>query len=263
MNVFKAEWRFQWKSLLLWSLSIVSFILLFMTLYPTFSEEAAIFKAMMDSLPPEMMNAMGIHVDQLFSDAGFMAYIYTYVQLMLAILATLWGITLLGREKIEGVSEFLLVKPLSRKRMFWFKTALGSVILFILHLVITLVITLVALSLQMPKESLLKGMQMVLLGGIMSLCFYSLGIVISCALKQISNPQALASSIGFGMFLLLLMSRLMGIEQLGWLTPLYHADPQRLLSKGFDVLSLLLLISVSMILLGIGYILFVKQDVEA
>src|SRR5512139_1321903 len=113
-TIFTHEFGARLKSVIIWSVSLVILIVFFFSLFPSFSEQAALLNEMLAKFPPQLMEAFGMGNMDLSSLLGFFALIFTFVQLCLAIQAGNYGFGLVSVEENELTADFLLSKPVSR-----------------------------------------------------------------------------------------------------------------------------------------------------
>jgi ABC-2 type transport system permease protein len=87
--------------------------------------------AMLDAMPPAVMDAMNMRAFNLTTLSGFYGVMFLYFGLMGAIAAAMWGSDIISKEERDKTVEFALVLPVSRSRVITAKalaawsTALG------------------------------------------------------------------------------------------------------------------------------------------
>lgn len=114
MRLFKFEWRTQWKSLLIWNISVVGFLALAMSMFPSFAEMGADLDVMMDGFPPEMRKALGFYMIDFGDPIQYLSYMFQYVLVALAAYAVLLGGSSVSKEESEHTIDFLYGRPVTR-----------------------------------------------------------------------------------------------------------------------------------------------------
>ena len=81
MNMFIHELKAYRKSTVIWTISLVTLVVLFLTMFPSFSKEADAFKEVMKGFPEPIRKAMGFSIDSISSVLGFYSYMFLYITL--------------------------------------------------------------------------------------------------------------------------------------------------------------------------------------
>src|SRR4030065_2600173 len=116
-NIYQHEFNVRLKSVLVWSLALVFLIVFYFSIFPVFSDQAALINGMMARFPPELRAAFGMDNIDLSSGLGFYSFIFIFVQLCLSIQAGNYGFGLVSIEESELTADFLLRKPVSRSQL--------------------------------------------------------------------------------------------------------------------------------------------------
>lgn len=262
MTVFLNEGRYKLKSLAVWCASVACMLLLFMSLFPTFQDQSEAFIKTLEAFPEDMLRTLGLDVGTLFGVSGYASYLYGYVQLLLGIMGALWGITTVGREKIARMNDFLLVKPLSRTAILLQKLAVGFIGIVIINLVIYLVFLALSQWIPIDGSNLIILRDFVIGGFLLELVLFSFGTLIATLLKKIKSPVGLASTIGFGFYLTMLLQRLTEKEWLKALTPFSLADPIEMIKNGLSTTHGLLLVAIFLGLTVLTILFYQRMEVE-
>ena len=114
MNMFLHELKAYRKSTIIWTCSLIALVVLFLSMFPTFSKEADAFKEIMEGFPEPVRKALGLSVDSMSSILGFYSYIFLYITLCGAIQAMNLGTSIVSKEVREKTADFLLTKPVTR-----------------------------------------------------------------------------------------------------------------------------------------------------
>ena len=60
MNIFKHEFNMKKRSIIIWSLSIVGFMIFYMAFFPSLSQDSVGLDSIMESFPEEMLHFFGM-----------------------------------------------------------------------------------------------------------------------------------------------------------------------------------------------------------
>lgn len=195
-NIMKREFRVNLKSFIIWLSSIVAFVLMIMLMYPLISENADEFMSLMESFPESLMESFGYGADSFSSAIKFYGGEgYLFVNLIFFIYVSMLGGGILSKEESEGTSEYLLVKPVSRRKIINSKKA----VVFTYMSLITIVVFLINLLLLTIVDTVdFTGLVLIsILPLIAALTFSSIATLISVF---ISKPRKVLS-LGIGMVL--------------------------------------------------------------
>ncbi|MCJ7689913.1 MAG: ABC transporter permease, partial [Clostridiaceae bacterium] len=117
MNMFLHELKAYRKSTIIWTCSLIIFVVLFLSMFPAFSKEVETFRKLMEGFPEPIKKALGLSVDSMSSILGFYAYIFLYITLCGAIQAMNLGTSIISKEIREKTADFLLTKPITRTKV--------------------------------------------------------------------------------------------------------------------------------------------------
>lgn len=262
MNVFKQELKFQMRSIIYWTGSIAVILVIFMNVFPSFAREAAPLKAALAAFPSAMFTAIGMDVDTIFEAGGFVSYIYGFIELFLAIMGALYGYTVMGREKSARMNDFLYAKPASRLAVFVQKLLVCLFVFTLLNGVVFVIFQWLAYSWAIDAKNLALINQIILGGYLLQLFMFALATLIAVVIKRIKNPIGLATGLGFGLFLVLMIGRLMDEPLVKHLTPFGYIEPLDIIRTGLPPLTILGFLAATLLLLALSMYLRQRQDLE-
>ena len=263
MSIYLQELKFQARSIILWLGSIITALLLFMGIFPEFSREADLLKDALAAFPESLIASIGMDINTIFEASGFVSYIYGFIQLVLVIMATLYGFTLMNREKLARMSDFLYVKPLSRQRIFLEKLLASLTAFLIIHIAIVLMFYLMASLWGIESSNQAAINQMILSGLLLQILTFALTTLWGTLSQGIKNPVGSASAFSFGLFLILLVGRLMNNDVIKKLSPFGYVEPLEISAKGLSNTTSLSFCLLSLVLLTLSAIILDRQDLEA
>ena len=118
MNIFTYELKMYRNSIIIWSISIAGLLVLFMGIYPSMAADAALMDMILENYPEAMLKAFGMAGSlSLSSVLGYFTFTFAFVQLCLAMQSSYYGFHFLSVEERELTADFLMSKPVSRRRI--------------------------------------------------------------------------------------------------------------------------------------------------
>lgn len=232
MNIFLRELRANLKSLLIWSAVVILLIIIAVAKFSGFANNPEML-AILDSMPPAMLDAMNMRAFNLTTLEGFYGVMFIYFSLMGAIAAAMWGSDIISKEERDRTVEFSLVLPVSRNRVVTAK-ALAALVNCIAFVLVTWGASLVAVRSYNPGPGFHEFLRLEMAAMFMiELIFLSLGLLLGCAMKR----YKLSGSTAVGIILVTyFMSILSGMhekfENLKYLTPFKYYDAGELFRTG-------------------------------
>ena len=226
MNIFIYELKSKLRSVLTWSLSIYALIVVFMSIFQGFSKETELMSQMMTKFPRELLIAFGMQDMDWTTILGFYGLVFVFVQICLAIQAANYGFSLVSLEETEWTADFLMSKPVGRKKIMTSKllaaaTALGLTEVFVwfaslVYLIIFRGDQLIPLA---PMLLLLFSMP------VFQVFFLAVGMLISLLVKRVRSVTPFSMGLVFGLYILNAFGDMIGEEGMEILSPFQHFAP--------------------------------------
>jgi ABC-2 type transport system permease protein len=264
MNIYLHELKANWKSVLIWSLSITALMYVFMSIYSGFATDQVLISQMMSKFPRELLIAFGM-LDMNWSTVlGFFGLIFLFSQICLAIQAANYGFSLVSIEESELTADFLLAKPVGRMKIITCKLLAAITALTITNLVVwgSSFSSLALLS--SGNDYPVKPLVMLLLSIVVfQLFFLSVGMVISLLVKRVRNVTPFSMALVFGLYILNAFGGMIGEKSLEILSPFEQFDPNYIVNHAaYDPLAL---ISVAIILISVvsSYVLYQRRNIAS
>jgi ABC-2 type transport system permease protein len=250
MNIYLHEIKTNLKSVWIWSASIVALILVFLSIYPGFSTNAAALQEMMKNFPKELLIAFGMTNMDWSSILGYFGLIFLFVQICLAIQAANYGFSLVSIEENELTADFLLAKPVGRTKIMTSKFLAALTGLTITNIVVWISSFLFIPLFDNGNGFSSKSLVMLLLSIVVfQLFFLSVGLVISLLVKRVRNVTPFSMGLVFGLYILNAFGGMIGEESFEVISPFKHFDPNYILKNAaFDPL---VLVSVVVIVIAV------------
>lgn len=264
MNMYLHELKAYGKSTFVWTFSLVLITVLFLSFFPSFSNDAAEFKKVLEGYPEAVRKAFGISIDSIATLLGYYSYVFGYILLCGSIQAMNLGISILSKEVREKTADFLLTKPVTRIQIITSKllAALTS-------LVITNIFYLIAASIMaaIVSEKSVNWKVFLLISVtafFVQIIFLVLGVFISVWILKIKSVLPISLSTVFGFYILNMFGSVIGEEAISYITPFKYFDTAYIIKNSAYEASFIF-IEIGLITLALlsSYFIYVKKDIHA
>jgi ABC-2 type transport system permease protein len=264
-NIFKQEFKMQLRSVITWSVAMAVLLLVFVSLFSGFAQDAELLNQMMANFPEALLTAFGLNGVNLATVLGYFGFVFLFIQICLAIQAGSYGFSLVSIEEREWTADFLLAKPVGRTQILTSKLLAALSGLLITDVVVW-ISSFVFINLFKGNSTYeTKPLVLLLLSIVVfQLFFLSVGLVVSLLVKRVRSVTPYAMGLGFGMYVLSAFGDMLGESVIEKITPFKHFDPNYILQHGAYDLPLVL-ISVAVILISLvgSYLLYTRRDIPA
>lgn len=137
MMIYKREMKRNLKGLIIWSVVLCGLVLMMMSVYPSFAEDAQAMENMLTLFPEPLQNMFGMDTLSLGTFTGFYGVeVHLINTLVGSVYAALLAAGILAKEENDQTAEFLLSKPVSRTEVTGQKMAAVLTNLFVLNVLI-------------------------------------------------------------------------------------------------------------------------------
>jgi ABC-2 type transport system permease protein len=264
-NVFWHELRMYSRSVITWSVALAALLLVFVSLFASFAQDAALLNEMMANFPEALLTAFGMNGVNLATILGYFGLAFLFTQICLAIQAANYGFSLVSVEEREWTADFLLAKPVSRARILTSKLAAVFCGLLVTDVVVW--------TSSFAFITLFKGnatydaatLWLLLLSIVpFQLFFLAVGLLASLLVKRIRSVTPYAMALGFGMYVLSVFGDMLGESALEKITPFKHFEPNYIVQNAaYDLPLVLISVSVIVVSLVGSYMLYLRRDIPA
>jgi ABC-2 type transport system permease protein len=264
MNIYKHEFIMNLRSVITWSVSIAILILVFMSLFSGFSADTALLNEMLAKFPKQLLIAFGMSNMDFSSILGYYGIIFLFCQICLAIQAANYGFALVSIEERELTADFLLAKPVGRKKILTSKLLSALTGLTITNIVVWISSFAFISIFGKGREYEVKSLVLLLLSiVIFQLFFLSVGLVVSLLVKRIRSITSFSMGLAFGMYILNAFGNMIGEDNLELISPFKHFEPNYILKNAaYD----LPLVSISLVVIIVSivasYVLYSKRNIH-
>jgi hypothetical protein len=138
--IFRRELKSNARGLVIWSLVLGGLVLMMMSVYPSFAEDAQTVEEVLNVFPEPIADVFGMDTLNLGTYTGFYGVeVHLINTLVGSVYAALLAAGMLAKEENDRTAEFLLSKPVTRTSVTGQKLAAVLANLFALNAVITAV----------------------------------------------------------------------------------------------------------------------------
>ncbi len=209
MNVFWHELRVHRMRTLIWALSVFVFMIISMAKYEAISAQGgAMVNSLLKTMPSTVQAVFGMSGLDLVTIGGYFAVCYLLLAVILAVHAGLAGAGVLAEEESDRTTEFLYVRPRSRRAIVTAKLAAGTVVVGIIWM------SAVAGSITGIMKFAKFGdftpdfWRLMAAAAIIQLVFFSVGVFAAAASKKAVLFGRIVSIAIFGSYLLYVVGKL-------------------------------------------------------
>ena len=263
MNIFIYELKQNKKNMIIWGITYIALISVFMQFLSSFLEQTDSLKAILDNMPAAYMKAMNFDIGIIFSKMGFFSFVYSYVILIGAIQAFHIGCNLMSKEKRLKAAEFLMTKPKTREKIFLMKFLTG-IALLIFNFAIVYVTSLIFLDIGNDNSINMKTINLICTSYLLvQIIFYTLAIFIGCAMNKIKSVISVTMGVTLGLFILGMVEKITGSEILRCLVPYSYFEGGYIIENNSYNSTYLYITMVISVVFTIGaYITYKKKDIK-
>lgn len=262
-NIFVHELRIRLRSVLWWAVGIVALHLLYLSIYPSFADQSALFEESLAQFPKAFLQAFGMDRISFVTVLGYYTLVFLIVQVLLAIQASNYGVGLVSREESERTADFLMSKPVSRLAIINSKMAAALVALLLTDALVW-ICAFGGWAIFNAGHTYDAGRLALLLSSVLpfQLYFLSVGLAISLIVRLVRSVTPYALGLGLGMYALGAFGNMLGDVKFEWITPFKYFDGPSLVEKGaYDLRFLVLDLLIVLIALTFGYLRYLRRDI--
>lgn len=261
MNVVLREMKANGKSLLIWSLSMVAFMVM------TFAEFSAYYKnpemlAVIEAMPRAILEAFGMDGVNLTTVSGYVAVAVPFINLSLGIYALLLGNGIIAKEERDRTAGFLMTLPVTRRRLVTGK--LLAAIASCTALLFVVMGSVVAATLPYQWEEAFPKFLLLLTGAgfIFNLFFLSLGMLSAAVTRRYKLSSGIGVGVIFGLYVASILAGLTEqMAMLRWVTPFSYFEGVKIL-RNLRLEPIYLGLSAAVIVMSVTatYLVYERRD---
>lgn len=265
MNIFLHEFRAYGKSTVIWSCSLAVLIILFLSLFPSFSQNVAELDMMMEGFPEVIRKAIGwSSQNTLASILNFYAWVFLYIVLCGSVQAMTLGTSIVSKEIREKTADFLLTKPVSRSKIMTAKLAAALAALVVTNLIYGIASNLMASLVHTGPYNHEIFLMISATLFFVQLMFLALGLFISVLLPKIKSVISFSLGTVFFFFIVNMISTSVGDKDIRYFTPFSYYDTTFIIENSsyeisFIIVGLLFVLAA----IAASYFVFTKRDIPS
>ena len=264
MNMYLHELKAYRKSTIIWTCSLVLIVILFLSMFPAISKDAADFKKLMEGYPEALRKAIGISIDSFFNILGFYSYIFIYIGLCGSIQAMNLGTSIISKEVRDKTADFLLTKPVTRSQIMTAKLLAVLTSLVITNVVYLAAAFLMATAVKTEDFSLKIFFMISITLFFVQLIFMVLGVIISVMLPKIKSVLPITLGTVFGFFMVGMLSSTVGDKASRFLIPFKYYDTAYIIkNSSYEVSFIIVEMIFIIVTIFASYLIYDKKDVHA
>jgi len=264
MNIFFHELKAYRKSTIIWSVSLVMIIVLFMSFYPSFARDADEFKKIMEGYPEAIRNALGFNLGNFFTILGFYCFPLSFITLCGAIQAMNLGTSIVSKEVREKTADFLLTKPVTRTTVLTSKLLAAVISIVITNIVYIAAASMMAFQVKTDDFSFKVFVMLSLTMFFIQLIFLAVGIIISVIVPRIKSVLTVSLATVFAFYFIGMLSSASGEDAKRYLSPFKYFDTAYIIKhSGFETSFLIAGAVVMILAIAASYFVYTKKDIHA
>ncbi len=263
MNVYLHELKAYRKSTIIWTISLVVVVILFFSLFPSFSSDIEKIRKLLGGFPKSIRSIIGISLDSFNSILGYYSFPFSFIILIGSIQAMNLGTSIISKEVREKTADFLLTKPIKRTQILTSK-----ILAVITYLIITNVIYIVSANI---IASVVKNddysykiffmISITLL--FVQLIFMSLGIIISVILPKIKSVLPISLATVFVFYFISFLSSTDSDDIIRYITPFKYFDPAYIIKNGsYETPFIIISLMIIFVTIVASYVIYDKKDIH-
>lgn len=252
-TLYEKRWSILW-----WSLAMFAMTLFVVVLFPTFKDT---FGQTLDNVPDSLKQVLGSANDY----QRIEGYLHIQVLMQMIFLTVIYSVIvftgLVAGDESNGTLHTLLSQPVSRSKVYIQKLLAGGAMLWIVNFTIFVAVWLGCLLI---GESLdyWKLFQAIIFLWLTTLTFGLVGYALGGATGKRGLAGALAGVYAFLAYLVSsLTTTVEWLKYPNYLSPIKYFSEPRVLDVGLQLNNTLVLVGAGVLLVAIGWIIFIKRDI--
>ncbi|WP_338448073.1 ABC transporter permease subunit [Niallia oryzisoli] len=264
MNMFLHELKANGKSTIIWSISLLLLVVLFMSFYPAFSKDAEDFTKIMEGYPEAVRNLLGVNLGTFFSILGFYCFPLTFITLCGAIQAMNLGTSIISKEVREKTADFLLTKPVTRTTIITAKLMAALASLVITNILYIATASIMVFQVMSDDFSYKIFLMLSLTMFFIQLIFLALGFILSVLIPKMKTVLPVSLGVVFAFYFLGMFSDTTGEEAKRYLSPFKYFDNAYILKhESFETSFIIAGAVIFVFAITATYFIYLKKDIHS
>lgn len=250
--MLKRELKVNLKSLVIWSLIIVSMFILVFLIYPSIMQDADKVNEFVKTMPEEILSVINMDIISINTVSGWLLTEgYLIINLLGSCFFAILGGTILLKEENDGTIDFLFSKPLKKSQIVSSKLFTGIIYVLVFNVIISLT-TLIGLKMSHDfnfNHWLLSSTAPIFI----HLFFFILAMLVSNYFKRTNKSVTVNLGIVLGSYILGVLSLMSDkLEFLKYFSPFEYINSDSIVLNNNLNGGNLILLTVYMIILIVG-----------
>lgn len=264
VNIFWHELRSYRRSTFIWSISLALLVILFLSLFPSFSQDINASQKILANLPLALREALGISLSNFFTIFGFFSYLFTFVTLAGAIQAMNLGVGIISKEYNGKTADFLFTKPINRSAVVTQKLLAAVCSLLITNVAFMTAAFATAFVVSTKSFDMTTLFLIAMSLFLIQLIFLALGNLLSVVIPRIRSVISITLPTVFAFFIIGSIGAIVGNDTVKYLTPFKFYDPSYIVQNNhYETRFVILEVAVVVLAVVMTYVLFNKKDVRS
>jgi len=264
MNMYLHELKSYSKSTMIWSCSMIGFMILFFSMFPAISNDAETFKKLLEAYPMAVRKALGISIDSFTSLLGFYSYVFSYILLCGSIQAMNLGTSIISKEVREKTADFLLTKPVTRAQILTAKLSAVFTSLVVTNVVYLISANIMAAVVKTKDYDMKIFLMISITLFFVQLMFLSLGVIVSVVVPKIKSVLPISLGTVFSFFIINMLGSVVGEEAIRYVTPFKYFETSYII-KNASYETNFIIIEIAFITAAVlaSYFIYSKKDIHS
>lgn len=264
MNIYLQELRAYRKSIIIWCISLVALLGLYLSLFPAITEDAQNYLKVLEGYPESVRVALGMNLATITSLLGFFSFTLTFMALFGAIQAMNIGLSIVSKEVRERTADFLMTKPISRTKILTAKLLAAFTLIGITNVVYLVTATVMANKVKSVNYDTSVFFMMACTFLFIQIMFLVIGITVSIILPKIKSVLPISLGITFGFYAIGAFIATSADDPVRYLTPFRYFDTNYIMLNGkYDTSYLITSIVWVTVAILVSYYVYNKKNIHA
>lgn len=265
MNIYLYELKSLRRFTAIWTAAMMALAALYLSIFPSMVRDVDAYRQLLEQYPPAVRAMLGVDLGSLASVLGYYAMVFAFVALCGTIEAMVLGASILSKEPRQRVSDFLLVKPVSRARIVTAKLLAGLTALLATDILYFAFAALMANAVKTTSYSMGRFLLINFTMLFLQLIFFALGAGLSVFFRRLRNVLPLSLGVTLGFYVLgALINGGKEDDTARFFSPFCYFLTSRVLKDGrYEAPYLVTSAVIVAVCVAAAYIMYVRKDIHA
>jgi ABC-2 type transport system permease protein len=233
MNLFKHEFISNFKSLLIWTVSLLFLYGVASIEFEAYYGNAQIADAMAQF--EIVFQALGTSAADMTTPEGFLSILSVYIYLPLGIYSGMLGASIISKEEKDKTAEFLFTLPVSRQKVLGYKGLTAVLNTFLINLISMVGIFIIYSRFEADKEFIDFIVHLSIGVFLTQLIFLGIGLVLASVLNQFKLSGAITVILLTATYLInILIGFVEELDFLQYITPFAYFPSSKMLEGTYE-----------------------------